>query len=364
MGNSLTYEKIKHFIEIESKSNCKLLSTHYKGSKEKLIIECCCGESFKTLFYDFKRSDKRQKRKCSYCTGTKVRNKICLICGKTFKPIKKKQIYCGIACRTKAMENKVIVKCSFCGEEMSRIKHDINRSKNLYCSQECKSNHQKELLLGENNPNFKNATIIKECSNCSKEILVLKCNLKNSDGTIKENFYCSQKCKAEHQKEILKGKNNPKFSSIEVECVYCGKSLLRTPVYINDRNNVFCSKECKANWQSQFIRGKNHPLYDTTISEEEREIGRNFDGYKYWRREVFKRDNYTCQICQCGKGGNLHAHHLDAYHWCKEKRTDINNGVTLCNSCHNKFHSTYGLKNNTKEQYEEFTKTMCKIDSI
>ena len=37
-----------------------------------------------------------------------------------------------------------------------------------------------------------------------------------------------------------------------------------------------------------------------------------------------------------------------------ELRTDINNGITLCNICHKKFHDIYGYTNNNKTQFEEF----------
>ncbi len=62
--------------------------------------------------------------------------------------------------------------------------------------------------------------------------------------------------------------------------------------------------------------------------------------YTIWRKNVYERDNYTCQ--QCNKiGGKLNAHHIKE--WCnyKELRFDINNGITLCLSCHKKTHN-YG----------------------
>lgn len=68
---------------------------------------------------------------------------------------------------------------------------------------------------------------------------------------------------------------------------------------------------------------------------------------------VMTRDNFICQKC-LKRGGNLVAHHLDGYHWCKEKRQDIDNGITLCKECHFCFHKSYGFNNNTKSQFLEF----------
>jgi hypothetical protein len=100
--------------------------------------------------------------------------------------------------------------------------------------------------------------------------------------------------------------------------------------------------------------GKNNPAYNPNLTDKERESYRFVQGYKYWRRNVFERDNYTCQICGDNSGGNLQAHHLNSYDQNKNKRTNINNGITLCKSCHQKFHSEYGYGGNTKEHFETF----------
>lgn len=100
--------------------------------------------------------------------------------------------------------------------------------------------------------------------------------------------------------------------------------------------------------------GSNCHLYNHNLTDEEREYGRNIEGYTEWRNKVYERDKYTCQCCGDNKGGNLNAHHLNGYHWFKEGRTDVNNGITLCDNCHKEFHDIYGYNNNTKKQYEEF----------
>ena len=51
----------------------------------------------------------------------------------------------------------------------------------------------------------------------------------------------------------------------------------------------------------------------------------------------------------------------------KDERLDLDNGITLCKSCHNStiegsFHNTYGTCHNTKEQFEEYKKYKKQID--
>lgn len=59
--------------------------------------------------------------------------------------------------------------------------------------------------------------------------------------------------------------------------------------------------------------------------------------YINWRNNVFKRDNYSCQFCSIS-GCKLHAHHIEYWSINKEKRYDINNGITLCIKCHKNLH--------------------------
>lgn len=107
----------------------------------------------------------------------------------------------------------------------------------------------------------------------------------------------------------------------------------------------FCKKEK--------LSGSNCWMYNPDLSDDERRERRKTEEYYNWRTSVFIRDNHTCVACN-KKIPQINAHHLDGWHWCKEKRYDIDNGVTLCKDCHTAFHVLYGRKNNTKEQFEEF----------
>lgn len=103
------------------------------------------------------------------------------------------------------------------------------------------------------------------------------------------------------------------------------------------------------------ISGKNSVHYNHDITDEEREHDRRLDPKeREWRIQVFQRDNFTCQYCGKYERNNLNAHHKDAHHWCIERRYDVTNGATLCEGCHKEFHTIYGYKYNTEEQFNEW----------
>lgn len=64
--------------------------------------------------------------------------------------------------------------------------------------------------------------------------------------------------------------------------------------------------------------------------------------YRLWRTSVFERDNYTCVWCY-QRGGELNADHIKRWAEFPELRFAIDNGRTLCISCH-KSTDTYGNK--------------------
>lgn len=82
------------------------------------------------------------------------------------------------------------------------------------------------------------------------------------------------------------------------------------------------------------MRKQNPPNWKGGISPQNA-LERTRVEYDNWRRQIFERDNYTCQ--SCGRTGNkvyLNAHHVLPFAEYPEARLVLNNGITLCKLCH------------------------------
>lgn len=212
------------------------------------------------------------------------------------------------------------------------------------------------------------------CKQCGKEFIVKEYS---------QRKFCSEEC----SRASWKGSHN---KSVLVNCVICNKEFYALPSRLKEGKDKCCSKTCKVelmkttsylvtNNPSKTDKGKarlklqnkgeNAWNWKGGITPIRTQIYRS-DLFRNWRKEVFKRDNWTCQ--ECGTvGGNIHAHHIKSFADIIEDNNiktledalkceelgDINNGVCLCEECH-KLTDTYGWKGYHRKNAKGFYATL------
>lgn len=82
--------------------------------------------------------------------------------------------------------------------------------------------------------------------------------------------------------------------------------------------------------------GEKHWNWKGGISSKRKKLWSSGD-YQNWRKAVFERDNYTCQIENC-KERLLNAHHIKEIYKYPELIFNIDNGKTLCAKHHKELH--------------------------
>lgn len=83
---------------------------------------------------------------------------------------------------------------------------------------------------------------------------------------------------------------------------------------------------------AEMFKGEKSSLWKGGITPLHRHL-RTTLAYKLWREAVFKRDNWTCVFCGA-KGVRLNADHIKPFSLYPELRFNLDNGRTLCVSCH------------------------------
>lgn len=73
----------------------------------------------------------------------------------------------------------------------------------------------------------------------------------------------------------------------------------------------------------------------------------NDPAYKLWRKNIYKRDNHTCQWPHCQSHKKLQAHHIQKWSDFPGLRYHPSNGITLCKTHHD-------LIKNNEESYAPF----------
>ncbi|PRT35304.1 helix-turn-helix domain-containing protein [Bacillus wiedmannii] len=132
------------------------------------------------------------------------------------------------------------------------------------------------------------------------------------------------------------------------------QNVLSGKQFSTNRYTLKISNVFELPYENEFAVTHPNKPHDGQLSELERVSRRLIVGYGNWVESVKERDNYTCTVCSSNK--EIVAHHLNSYDVFEEERTDLENGLTLCNKCHLDFHSEYGFGNNTKQQFYEWRK--------
>jgi len=206
-----------------------------------------------------------------------------------------------------------------------------------------------------------------ECDDCGTKRLILKGNAIRNVGS----KFCRSCCR-KGEKQYLFGRHHSKKTRSKMSLSAKGKIFSQETLEklsltkLGEKNPMFGThhtEEFKRKL-SESERGEKHPRWRHDLTQEERENNQNRNlnpELREWRKLIFERDNYTCQITGDLSGGNLVAHHIFNWWSHPDKRFDIANGITLRKDIHTLFHNIYGTKHNTPTQFEEFKQYMKEI---
>jgi hypothetical protein len=180
------------------------------------------------------------------------------------------------------------------------------------------------------------------CAHCKKNFLTWRSQIQVGKGK-----YCSRACSTEGKKGRTAwnagktAKDDPRVAQLAAS--------------IRQR---FASGERKA-W-SKGLKGEKHPFWRRKLPLKTRErISaahqdekhwnwkggitdavhrlRNKMLYQDWREKVLAKSGKVC--AHCGVTKNLHCHHIKGFRAYPELRYDVDNGIVLCSSCHQKLHA-------------------------
>jgi hypothetical protein len=324
---------------------CKICNKDFKCTKSKGKSQNYCSKECRNKRYE----KDRHIQKCKECEKDfSVSNYL----------LNRKK-FCSKKCKEKYLDknNRIIKKCVICGEEFKCSKSESEWKET--CSKECAKINVEQIKI--------NGHEIRKCIQCEKEFECFKssqqiccskeCREKYINRTIKIKEECTichsikyvvpsrhrtempicnkPKCKSALMSMQKMGENNPNYIGRvrNTNCIVCKKEYKD---YMG--NSIFCSLECRGKWQEENLCGENNPFYGHHHTEEVKRVIseknrkgwneninraiRGFNRYKVWRKSVYVRDDWTCQVCGI-RGGSLHAHHIKELYKLIEEYPDI-----------------------------------------
>ena len=244
----------------------------------------------------------------------------CIICGKDISHLKSNAKLCGDKnCEYAYAKIRKATKdddrfCEICGDKIN----DLPRQRKICLKEEC--------IRQQKIRKYHSALKTKICERCGNEF----------EGTYKQKLcpQCRENRKPLERKEI----------EVTLYCKYCkkpiGKEVRLMTILSSTEDYTFVCDECKqAHREETAERMRQHnPMFDKNVSKKVAKTlkqrykdgtipkhfgkdnwnwkgNRNFNkavriNLRKWVKEMFIKNNFTCQICGKNKG-ELHVHHIE-----------------------------------------------------
>ena len=266
---SLDYEDVKNYIEIESNSKCILLSEkeQYKNYDSELTIKCECGSKFSTSYRGFKYGHQKQ---------------VCDECGRKNKSLKQRK-------NIKTFIEEVY---KLVGEEYTVLGEYINNHTEILMRHNCIKCNNNEFPITPSN--FLGGV---RCLKCRHEVLSIKLRLSHEE--FKNKVYKLRKDEYTLLSEYTGSKNDIKVRHNSELCsnyVY----EVQAGSFLSGCSCPKCFNLKKCGELSSSWKGGITPLHNHLRSV-----------ISLWKIESLKATNYKCSIT--GLGGKLEIHHIHSF---------------------------------------------------
>lgn len=329
MAGKYNYEYVKEFISTKSGGKCKLISTEYKTCSTPLKLQCSCGNIFCSNFYKIKKTEMQ----CKDCRNKKASEKYRLDIAFVKKYIKDNgcEYVSGDYINT---SSKLTIKCG-CGNVFIKDFSHFQRGQNRCPECGKKSSRQSRF---------------KYDLESSREIFATRGFELLDDKYIDCETPMKCKCSKGHLVELILSR------------FLVGKSGCKTCANLN-----LCGEA-----------NHNYKGGESEVIDHFRKL------IKQWKQDVMKNYGYKCYLTNSSK--DMVIHHLKGFmtiirecceelniplhrklnEYSQDELMSFNNlflakhtpniGIVLQRKVHKKFHSIYGMLNNTLEQFNEFIK--------